>query len=129
MGRPKATELTGRELEVMHVAWDLGEATVAQVRDALAAAGIDRAMTTVSTLVRILAEKGFLVAVQDERPARYRPARSYEEVSRKLLGEVLERVFRGSREQLLVRLMEQRGLSAKERALLQDVLRGKEPGR
>jgi predicted transcriptional regulator len=129
MGRPKAKELTGRELEVMHVVWDLGEATVAQVRDALAAAGIDRAMTTVSTLVRILAEKGFLVAVQDERPAHYRPARSYEEVSRKLLGEVLERVFRGSREQLLVRLMEQRGLSAKERALLQDVLRGKEPGR
>ncbi|HWE40032.1 MAG TPA: BlaI/MecI/CopY family transcriptional regulator [Isosphaeraceae bacterium] len=129
MGRPKARELTGRELEVMHVVWDRGEATVAQVRDTLAASGIDRAMTTVSTLIRILAEKGFLVAVQDGRPARYRPARSYEEVSRKLLGEVIERVFRGSREQLLVRLMEQRGLSEKERALLKEVLRGRESGR
>lgn len=129
MGRPKATELTGRELEVMHVVWDMGEATVAQVRDALAEAGIDRAMTTVSTLVRILAEKGFLVAVRDERPARYRPARSYEDVSRKLLGEVIDRVFRGSREQLLVRLMEQKKLSAKERALLKDVLGEREAGR
>ena len=42
---------------------------------------------------------------------------------------MIERVFRGSRELLLVRLMEQRALSAKERALLEEVLRkgGKRP--
>jgi hypothetical protein len=36
---------------------------------------------------------------------------------------VLDRVFRGSRELLLVRLMEQKTLSTKERALLEDILR------
>jgi hypothetical protein len=35
---------------------------------------------------------------------------------------VIDRVFRGSRELLLVRLMEQRALSAKERALLEGLL-------
>ena len=59
----------------------------------------------------------------EERPFRYRPARTYEEVSGRLLGEVLERVFRGSREQLLVRLMEQKRLTPRERALLEEVLR------
>ena len=123
MARPPARELTERELEVMHVFWERGESTVADVRDAMAAQGLDRAYTTVATLVRILAEKRFLIQTNDERPFRFKPARSYEEVSRKLLGELIDRVFRGSREQLLVRLMEQKTLSARERALLEDALR------
>ncbi len=129
MSRPPAKELTERELEVMHVFWTRGESSVADVRDALAAAGLDRAYTTVATLVRILADKGFLIQTKEERPFSYRPAQSYEEVSGKLLKEVIERVFRGSRELLLVRLMEQRALSARERALLEDLLRkgGKRP--
>src|SRR3954468_917837 len=102
MARPPARELTERELEVMHVFWKRGESTVAEARDELAASGLDRAYTTVATLVRILAEKAFLVQTNRERPFRYRPARSFEEVSRRLLGEIVERVFRGSREQLLV---------------------------
>jgi predicted transcriptional regulator len=122
MARPPAKELTERELEVMHSFWIRGESTVADIRDALAASGLDRAYTTVATLVRILADKGFLIQTNQERPFSYRPAQSYEEVSRKMLGEVIDRLFRGSRELLLVRLMEQRALSAQERALLVDLL-------
>jgi BlaI family penicillinase repressor len=122
MARPAAKELTERELEVMHAFWKRGESTVAEVRDELAAAGLDRAYTTVATLVRILSDKGFLAQTNDERPFRYQPARSYEDVSRKLLGEVLQRVFQGSRELLLVRLLEQRKLSSRERSLLEDIL-------
>jgi BlaI family transcriptional regulator, penicillinase repressor len=129
MARPPAKELTERELEVMHVFWKRGESTVAEVRETLAEAGLDRAYTTVATLVRILADKQFLVMTNQERPFSYRPARSYEEVSRKLLGELLDRVFRGSREQLLVRLMEQKALTAKERALLGEALGQKEKRR
>jgi predicted transcriptional regulator len=123
MARPPASELTARELEVMHVIWALGEATASEVRDALARSGPDLAYTTVATLVRILAEKGFVEQLNEERPFRYRPVRTYEQVSSRLLGDVLERVFRGSREQLLVRLMEERRLSAKEREFLEQVLR------
>jgi BlaI family transcriptional regulator, penicillinase repressor len=129
MARPPAKELTERELEVMHVFWNRDRLTVAEVRDALAEAGLDRAYTTIATLVRILTDKAFLVQTNQERPFCYRPARSYEDVSRKLLGELLDRVFRGSREQLLVRLMEQKKLTAKERAILGDVLRQQEKRR
>jgi BlaI family penicillinase repressor len=129
MARPPAKELTERELEVMHVFWNRGESTVAEVRDLLAADGLDRAYTTVATLVRILADKGFLVQTNQERPFFFRPERSYEDVSRRMLGELLDRVFRGSREQLLVRLMEQKALTPKERALLGDVLRQEEKRR
>ena len=122
MARPPR-DLTDRELEVMHVFWKTGEATAAEARDRLAAAGLDRAYTTVATLVRILHDKGFLEATNAQRPFRYRPARSYEEVSGRLLGDVLERVFRGSREQLLVRLVERRKLTARERAVLEEALK------
>ena len=124
MGRPPAKELTERELEVMHVFWGRGESTVAEIRDQLAAAGRDLAYTTVATLVRILSEKGFLLQTTAERPFQYRPARGFDEVSRSLVGDLVERVFRGSREQLLVRLLEERKLSAKERAMLEAILRG-----
>lgn len=123
MARPPARELTERELEVMHVFWRRGESSVADVRGELAATGLDRAYTTVATLVRILAEKGFLEQTNAERPFLYRPARSYEEVSGRLLGDLVERVFRGSREQLLKCLMQRRRLSDSERAMLERMLR------
>ena len=106
MARPPAKQLTERELEVMQVVWKLGEATAAEIRDELARGGLDRAYTTVATLVRILLDKGFLDQQPGDRPFRYRPARSYEDVSRRLLGDLVERVFAGSREQLLVRLLD-----------------------
>ena len=123
MARPPAKALTERELEVMHVFWTRdGEMTVIDARDRLAETGLDRAYTTVATLVRILSEKGYLSQTNDERPFRYKPARSYEEVSGRMLGDVLDRVFRGSREHLLVRLIERGRFSAEERALLRDIL-------
>ncbi len=123
MARPRAKELTQRELEVMHVFWTRGPSTAAEIRDALAAAGRELAYTTVATLVRILTEKGFLEQTTVERPFQFRPVRSFEDVSRSLLGDLVERVFRGSREQLLVRLLEQRKLTAKERSVLEAILR------
>ena len=123
MARPKNKELTERELEVMHAFWDRGEATITEVRDALAGSGRDLAYTTVATLVRILHEKEFLEQMNDERPFRYRPLRTFEDVSKNLVGDLVDRVFGGSRDQLLVRLFDKGKLSAKERQTLEQILR------
>ena len=127
MARPPAKALTERELELMHVFWSRGLSTAAEIRDQLAVAGRDLAYTTVATLVRILAEKGFIEQTNAERPFQYRPVRSFEEVSHSILGDLVERVFHGSREQLLVRLLAERRLTAKERAVLEAILREKIP--
>jgi predicted transcriptional regulator len=123
MARPPAKELTQRELEVMQVFWKDGGGTAAEVRDRLAAAGQDLAYTTVATLIRILVEKGFVQQVTAERPFVFRPVRSYEDVSGRILDDQVDRVFQGSREELLVRLVDQKKLSAKERALLAQILK------
>jgi predicted transcriptional regulator len=127
MGRPPAKEMTERELEVMHVFWAGGELTAADARDRLALTGLERTYTTIANLVRGLLEKGFLSQINDERPFVYRAVRSYEEVSGRLLGDLVQKVFRGSRSQLLCRLVEERKLTAEERTLLERIL--KEGGR
>jgi predicted transcriptional regulator len=127
MARPPAKDLTDRELEVMHVFWKHPGATAAEARDHLAAAGLDRTYPTVANLVRILLDKGFLEPTNAERPFRYRPVRSYEQVSGRLLGDLLQRVFRGSREQLLVQLVGARKLTAQERSVLEAILKEQEP--
>jgi BlaI family penicillinase repressor len=122
MARPKAKELTERELEVMHVFWDRGESTAAEVRDVLETQGRELAYTTVATLVKILHDKQFLTQTSDERPFRFQPARTYEEVSSSLLGDLVQKVFGGSRAQLLVRLFEEEKLSADEKKRLKQIL-------
>jgi predicted transcriptional regulator len=123
MARPPARDLTQRELEVMHAFWNVeGETTASEIRDRLAAAGLDRTYTTIATLVRNLHEKGFLAQVNDTRPFRYRVARTFEDISERFLGDLIDRVFRGSREQLFVRLFRHKKLTAQERAILSEVL-------
>lgn len=127
MARPRAKELTERELEIMQVFWRHGELTAATVRDHLAKRGRDLAYTTVATLVRILMEKGFLKPTNDQRPFVYRSLRSFDEVSGSLLSDLLERVFGGSRRQLLIRLMEEEPLTAKEQEVLESIIKEKRP--
>lgn len=127
MARPKAKELTERELELMHLFWSVGPATAAEIRDKLAAEGRDLAYTTVATLIRILCDKEFLEQLPGERPFQYRPLRTFDEVSRTLLGDLVERVFGGSREQLLMRLLDERKLSTRERRALEKILREEKP--
>ena len=122
MARPPARDLTERELEVMHAFWSQGAATAAEARNRLEAAGLDRTYTTIANLVRGLHEKGFLRQVNRQRPFLYQEARSYEDVSRRLLGDLIHRVFHGSRAQLLFRLVEEHKLSTEERNVLQQIL-------
>jgi predicted transcriptional regulator len=107
----------------MHIYWAGGELTAADARDQLAATGRDLSYPTVANLVRALHDKGFLSPTNTERPFRYRPARTYHEVAGRLLGNVLHRVFHGSREQLVVHLLDGRPLTAKERAVLESILK------
>jgi len=128
MARPRATELTERELEIMQIFWQHGEQTAQDVRDRMAESGRDLAYTTVATLVRILWEKGFVETTNEERPFRYQPVRSFEDVSSSLVNNLLQRVFGGSREKLLVSLLGQERLTKAERETLRQIIKGERQG-
>lgn len=123
MPGPKARELTERELAVMRMFWDEGSGTADDARQRLEETGVELAYVTVANVVRGLAEKGFLKQLNHARPFLYEAARSFEDVSGRLVGDLVERLFDGSRQQLLVQVLGKRRLTKKEREFLQQVLK------
>lgn len=122
MARPKNPELTDRELAVMQVFWQTEEATAEQARQELLKAGEDVAYVTIANVVRGLLNKGFLKQTHSDRPYRYTAVRSFDDVSKKLLGAFMGRLFQGSREAMLVQLLNYRKLNKTERELLEQIL-------
>ena len=135
MARPRATELTDRELEIMQTFWQRPDQglTIADVQAELNRDGRELAYTTVATLVRILVDKGFLQQTTERRPHQFIPTRSHEEVSGRLLKDLMQRVFGGSAEALLLRLMQDEEMTASERrrlqALMQESVRSSSKGK
>ena len=126
MVRPKAKELTARELAVMQVFWSRGEATADDAREVLASSGENLAYSTVANVVRGLADKGFLRQTNETRPFRYKFVRSFEDVSKQLVGDLVSRLFCGSREAMLAHLLGRRKLTASERTFLSELLERQE---
>ena len=120
--KPKNQTLTGLELEIMKIVWDLKKATVRDVFERLA----ERrkiAYTTVMTMLKILEQKGFVDKSEKERAYLYRPTKPERKVMRAMVREFVDRVFNGSAEPLLVHLVEDKRLSEKELAEILDTVR------
>lgn len=117
---------TDRELDVMGVLWERGDATVAEVRGHLAD---ELAYTTVLTVLRTLEEKGYVGHREEGKAYRYHPLVERQAAGRSALRRLTRKLFRGSPELLLTQLVSDRGLSEEElrriRTLLDERL---EPG-
>jgi BlaI family penicillinase repressor len=111
--RPKQAILTGQELEIMKVVWQLKSATVRQVYEELLK-GRKIAYTTVMTLMNILEKKGHLKKRQEERAFLYVPAKPRKQVIGSMVREFVQRVFNGSAEPLLAHLIEDEQVTEEE---------------
>ena len=113
---------TERELDVMSVLWDVGPATVAQVRERIAD---ELAYTTVLTVLRTLEQKGYVGHTEDGRAHRYKPLVKREVAGRNALRRLVDKVFDGSPELLLTQLVSDKDLSDEELRRLRKVLAGR----
>lgn len=105
--------LTETELEIMHVVWERGEATVRQVHDVLASRR-PVAYTTVMTMLGLLAKKGHLKREESGRAFVYRPAHAKGRVVSRMLDDFVTRVFRGSARPLVLALLKEKKLSRRD---------------
>ena len=106
--------LAEAEMEVLQHVWDFGEATVADVHERVLQ-NREVAYTTVMTLLKRVAAKGYL-NVEKEGPAYvYSPAQPADEVQGNVLSNVIEKVFRGSPVSLVQMLVKREDLSDEER--------------
>lgn len=110
----RSPDLTAAELRVMKALWEVGDATVADVRTALARRGQELAYTTVMTLLGRLAGKGAVVVDKTREPFVYRAAHRRESVLRDRLREFVREVFDGEADSLVLNLVEDATLSRDE---------------
>jgi BlaI family transcriptional regulator, penicillinase repressor len=100
------TRLTDREQEIMAVLWERGSATVAEVRGALSH---NPAHTTVLTLLRVLETKGHVSRKREGKRHRYYPLLDHTRARRAALRRMLQTIFGGKAELLMVELLEEEG--------------------
>ncbi len=110
---------TDRELDVMAVLWERGPSTVSEVRQYL---DDPLAYTTVLTVLRTLEAKGYVSHEEEGKAHRYTPLVARDRAGKTALGQVLGKIFGGSREMLLANLVRERGIDAAELRRLRRVL-------
>jgi BlaI family transcriptional regulator, penicillinase repressor len=123
--RRKSETLTEAELRLMDVLWQKGAASVQQVRDALTQKP-PLAYNSVLTTIRILENKGYVEHVKEGRAHIYRPMVEREQATRSEIRHLVNRFFGNSHELLVLNILEDRGLEAKELKRLRALLQAKE---
>lgn len=117
-----AEPLSDAQLEIMNLIWDAGEVTVAGVWQTLARRrGVAR--NTVQTMLVRLEEKGWLKHREEGGAFVYAAAVPRKRVQQRSVERMLDTVFRGSAEGLVLTLLQSRGLTKDEAGRIREMIR------
>jgi BlaI family transcriptional regulator, penicillinase repressor len=129
MGRdPKPRPLTRLELEIMKALWEGGPGKVEAVRERLPAEP-RLAYTTVQTMLNVLFRKGKVKRKLAGRAYEYRPAVSRAKAARVAIRDLIDRLFGGSAESLVMNLVETRELTPEKLSRLNRILKESDSAR
>src|ERR1043166_632689 len=123
--RKRNDQLTPVELEIMKVLGDDGPAAVSEAQQRL---GGKLAYTTVQTMLNVLVRKGKASRTLVDRAYRYRAAVSREKALGATLRDVVQRIFGGSAEALVMSLVETRQLTPARLRRLQKLIEEEDHG-
>ena len=104
--RKAVQQLTPLELRIMQVLWDEAPATVQAVQERLP--GEKLAYTTVQTMLNVLLRKRRVKRVLRGKAYEYEPALSRDTATREAIGDLVERLFGGSIDGLVMNLVKTR---------------------
>jgi predicted transcriptional regulator len=108
---------TEREMEILKVLWDIGEASVRQVHERLKPiSGLH--FNTVQTQLRIMDDKGFVSHRREGRAFLYRALCSRAQLSSRFL----HKLYDGAVDQLVLSMLDSENLSTKELADLEEII-------
>lgn len=111
MRRKRSTEqIPPMELAILHVLWEHGPSTVQEVQNQLEG---EPAYTTVQTIMNTMEQKGRAKRTLKGKAFVYRAAVDQDSAQGGVVRDLVERVFRGSVEGLLVNLVKTRQLDKK----------------
>jgi BlaI family transcriptional regulator, penicillinase repressor len=121
---PEPTPLpTDAELTIIRALWKLGPSTVRQVWDELNAGRETPVVyTTVLKSMQVMHDKGLLLRDDSERSHVYRPATAPGAVKRKLVRDLMDRLFDGSARELVIEALGSKKVSRKELTEIRNLL-------
>jgi predicted transcriptional regulator len=106
MARSPSVHPTELELVILKTMWLNSPRTVEDVRAALAGVGRDLAYSSVITVMNIMVRKQYLRRTKVGRSFEYEPLLEGRDVSRRLLDDLVNRVFDGSAKAVVLELLE-----------------------
>lgn len=115
---PKPSEL---EYAILQVLWQAGSATVRDVHTTLSA-GREIAYTSVLKTLQIMTEKGLVVRNEEERAHVYTPTFSEETTQGSMVSDLMQRVFGGSAQHLVLRALQLQPATKEEREEIRRLL-------
>ncbi len=121
MARKKLSSLTDLEIDIMNVVWRLRRATVRQIVEALRNQR-PLAYTTVQTVLTILTQKGVVQYIREGRAYVYSAIVQPEGVRQETIKAVVDKLFAGSSQSLVLHLIESDTLTAEEAESLRNLL-------
>ena len=113
---------TERELQALKVLWQMGEATVREICDAINAQGESLAYTTVLSLLQVMEQKELVGHRAGGKSYSYFARASREATVRTLTQGFLDRVFDGAVDEYLVHALEARRPSPDELRKLEELI-------
>lgn len=115
------TPLGETEMEVLHHVWQLKEATVKDVRARILETR-EVAYTTIMTVMKNLADKGYLKYKKDGVTYVYSPAQKPDSVRFNLVKDLIKKVFQGSPKELVQTLVQNEEMSDEERREIKELI-------
>ncbi len=122
----KKPQLASLQLAIMRILWRKEEATVGEVRDALADEGRELAYTTVATMLAKMERKGQVAHRAGGKAFVFYPVLRQEQVSRSMVADLAQRLFGGDVPLMVSHLLDGCELSSGELARLKALIRKKE---
>ncbi len=120
MPRKRTQGLTDREAEIMSILWDISDASVEDIRERLSDTP---SASTVRTLLAIMVDRGLVAHDGAEYAKRYRTRLDRSEAQWPALRRLIDRLYAGSTEALLVHLVDQGEVDLEQLKRLQARLR------
>ena len=121
MPRKQSETLTEAELRIMNVLWLKGFGTVQVILDTLSQKPA-LAYNSVLTTIRVLERKGYVKHSKDGRAHVYAPLVGRKEATRSEICHLVGRFFKNSHEQLVLNILEDKGIDAEELNRLREML-------
>src|SRR5712664_2296264 len=104
MAGPVSTQPTEVELQILRILWDLGPSPVREIHKRLEADKGTNYSTTVKMLA-VMLDKGLVKRDEQAQPHVYRPGISRKNAGRRMLSELVEKVYEGSAMSLVLQAL------------------------